>query len=326
MRRRAFLATLAGAPLLLRTDPDAFARRLGGTAPALALVTADEEAAIVAVELRTGRIYRRIPTLPGPRSIETVGWTAGALVAHTAAGALTVVDAATLRSRRVRGRIAAPRYVATRRGDRYAYVSDSERREVAVVDLAARAITGRIGVGGPARHLSLSPSGRSLWVVLGSKAHEVAVLDVSRPGRPRHVRSFQPPSLAHDVAFAPDGAQVWLTSGELGELAVYHARSGRLLRRLAADAPPQHLVFAGGLAQVTSGDAGLLRLHSLRTGRVLRTARLPLGSYNVAAGWGRVFTPSLSQGTLCVLDEVARVERRRRVASSAHDACFLVAA
>ena len=43
---------------------------------------------------------------------------------------------------------------------------------------------------------------------------------------------------------------------------------------------------------------------------MLHTARVPAGSYNVAQGGGWAFTPSLSQGTLCLLDARGRVLRR----------------
>ena len=59
MDRREFLAAVA-APLLLGAVP-ARAGTAGGTP--LALVTADLEASVVAVDLGTGRVLRRIATL-----------------------------------------------------------------------------------------------------------------------------------------------------------------------------------------------------------------------------------------------------------------------
>ena len=84
---------MVAAPLVLgpapgSTLPKAFARGLGGTP--LALVTADLESSIVAVDLSSGLVERRIRTPADPRSIETVH--GGALVAHTALGRLTLVD------------------------------------------------------------------------------------------------------------------------------------------------------------------------------------------------------------------------------------------
>jgi hypothetical protein len=73
---------------------------------------------------------------------------------------------------------------------------------------------------------------------------------------------------------------------------------------------------------VTSGDDGTLRVYDERSARLLRVTRVPVGSYNVQYAAGRVLTPSLAQGTLCVLDDGGRVRERRTVAASSHDACL----
>jgi hypothetical protein len=87
---------LAGA-VALAVAPEAMARSLGGGATAL--VTADLESHIVAVDVLSGRVVRELPTLADPRSIESVGNLA--VVGHTAQGAVSIVDGATLRVRRV---------------------------------------------------------------------------------------------------------------------------------------------------------------------------------------------------------------------------------
>jgi len=124
------------------------------------------------------------------------------------------------------------------------------------------------------------------------------------------------------VGFVPGRGHVWISSGDRGTLAIYDARTGDVLRRLAAGSPPQHVTFEGARAYVTSGDDGTLRVHSLADGRVLRQTRIPVGSYNVQFGPGRILTPSLERGTLCVLDTAGRVSRTIHVADSSHDACF----
>jgi hypothetical protein len=83
------------------------------------------------------------------------------------------------------------------------------------------------------------------------------------------------------------------------------------------------VTFHGGKAFVTSGNDGTLRVHSLRDRRVIHQTEIPVGSYNVQNGPGRILTPSLVRGTLCVLDTAGRVRRRVQVARSSHDACFI---
>jgi hypothetical protein len=323
MDRREFLAA-AAAPLLLGAAP-ALARSTGGTP--LALVTADLESAVVAVDLGAGRVLRRLRTLPDPRSIESIG-VLGALVAHTAAGRLTLIDS-DLRVRRVTGELAEPRYTAVSPDGRLAYVTDSGRREVAVVEVSGRRVIGRVPVDGPCRHLSIDRAGSRLWVALGNKAPAVAVLSLAEPRRPRVVGTIRPPFLAHDVGFTPGGRRVWVTSGDRGRIAIYDARRAALVRTLAADAPPQHVTFMGDRAFVTSGDDAVLRVHAL-DGRLLRSVPVPAGSYNVQCSWDEprarrwILTPSLSQGTLCTLSPRGALLDELRVARSSHDACFIV--
>jgi len=145
----------------------------------VALVTADEEARLVAVELRSGRIRRYVPTLAKPRSIEVVGEVA--VVAHSELGALSVVRASTLKVEHVLRGLGEPRYTAAHPDGRHAYVADAERGEVVVLDVVRGRIVGRERVGARARHLTIGQDWRTLWVALGAKA----VVDVARGTKPR---------------------------------------------------------------------------------------------------------------------------------------------
>ena len=315
MDRRAFLA---GAVALTAAPSAAFARAGGGTP--VALVTADLESRVVVVGLSTGRVLRSIRTVGDPRSIESCP-NGVAVVAHTSEGALTLIDGVTLAVRGMLRGVGEPRYTAAGRNGRVAYVSDSARGEVIVLDTERGRVVGRVEVGGPARHIAVV--GSTVWTALGTKADRVAVVDAAVPTRPRVVRAFRTPWPAHDIGFAPGGRRAWITSGDRRRLGIYDIRSGALIRTIAADAPPQHVTFIGDRAYVTSGDDGLLRVHAL-DGRLLRTAHVPVGSYNVQAGWGVVLTPSLSQGTLCVLSAGGRPLRQVLTARSSHDACFVM--
>jgi molecular chaperone DnaK len=320
VNRREFVASALTLPVALRLTPEALA---GGTP--VALVTADTQARIGVVELSTGKILRSIPTLAGPRSVESVSGRIG-VVCHTAQGAVSLIDGPTLRMTHVLRGFGEPRYTAAAPNGRHAFVTDSARQQVVTVDVVRGRVVGRLDVGGPARHVSIDPKGQTLWVSLGSKAEQVAIVDVSRPLAPRLLHRLKPPFLAHDVGFAPGGRHVWVSSGDRGALAVYDRRTGEALRRLGADAPPQHVTFFGGNAYVTSGEDGTLRVQSLKDGRVLRTTKVPLGSYNVQESGGWIVTPSLDRGTFCVLNRQGRLLRRVQVAPSSHDACFVMTA
>jgi DNA-binding beta-propeller fold protein YncE len=308
MNRREFLAAAAAAP---------FALRSGQLGP-IALVTADTEAAVVAVDVLSGRVLRRIATRPDPRSIERVGETA--VVTHTAIGEVTLLRGLQIQHL-LRG-FGEPRYTAGTPDGRHAFITDSGRADLAVVDVLLGRVVARLHLGGWPRHVSIDQAGRTLWVALGTEARELAVVDVTRPLQPRRTGTIRPPFRLHDVGFVPGTGHVWVTSGDRGVVAIYDAARGHVLRKVAADSPPQHVTFQGKRAYVTSGEDGTLRVHDLG-GRLLRVTTVPTGSYNIQRGPGRILTPSLAHGTLCVLDDAGDVMRRVHVARSSHDACFI---
>ena len=315
MDRRAFVTGAASLVLA----PRALSRLAGRE---LALVTADEEARLVAVELPGGRVHRYVRTLPKPRSIESVG--PMAVVAHSEIGVVSLVRAATLEVEHVLRGFGEPRYTAGHPDGRHAYVSDARRGEVVAIDVLRGRVLGRVSVGPLARHITIDPSGRTLWTALGAKAEKIAVVDVSNRARPRLVRRFRPPFLAHDVGWAPGGKRVWVSSGDRNEVAIHAGRSGRLLRRLHADKPPQHFTFRGELVFVASGESGTLRVHGLGGDRLLTTP-IPDDSYNVQQAHGWVVTPSLGTGTLCLLDRNGGRRWSKKIARSSHDACIVTA-
>jgi DNA-binding beta-propeller fold protein YncE len=318
MNRREFLAAAASLPISLELVETAAAIGSGGRASIF--VTADLESHVAIVDAGTARVSNRIRTLAGPRSIENVDGST-ALVAHTASGRLSLIDGEARNVRAVVEGFAAPRYTAAR--GPLAYVTDSLRRELVTVDVHAGRIVSRARVPGPARHVTVMPDGEEVWTSLGSTASEVAVLDVRRARRPQFRRTFRTPFLAHDVVAAPDGTHVWLTSGDSRRFAVYDRARRRPLAVVSAGAPPQHVAFVGRLAFVASGDDGTVRVHRLN-GDFVRQAEVPAGSYNVAYGGGAAVTPSLSRGTVAVLDEGGRVRAVRRIARAAHDACVVI--
>lgn len=316
MDRRAFLAATAGVAVAGLNS-----RALFAAPRARVLVTADASSRVDVVDPATGRRITSVRTPRLPRSIERVG--DSALVAHSELGVLTIVRA-DLTTRVIAGQTGEPRYVAAHPDGRTAFVTDSARNQIAVFDMTAARVVARVRVGGPARHLSLDPTGRRLWAALGTKARSIAVVDVSWPRRPALIRVFAQPILVHDVVFHPAGREVWVSSGDRGELLVYDAGTRTILRRLRGDAPPQHIAFSpdGRRVFVTSGDDGLLRVHR-PDGRLVRTTRIPPGSFNVTATGEMVVSPSLTRGTLCVMGPGGTVRRAPRLAPAAHDACIL---
>jgi DNA-binding beta-propeller fold protein YncE len=314
MDRRTFLLGLAAAPL---------AASLARRPRPLALVTADLESRIVVLDAATGALVAHVPTLPGPRSIETVAGGRTALVCHTQSGAISLVDAGSLKVARELDGFVEPRYTAAAPDGRHAYVTDAKLGQLVVVDLVHGRVARRCEVGELARHVTIAPGGRELWVALGSKAPAIAVVEVAQPARPRLRRTLPPSFLAHDVGWDRTGRRVWVTSGAEDAVAIHDASTGRLLHRLGAGEPPQHVVVLRGAAYVTSGDSASLRVHRLADGRLLHQSWVPEGSYNVTFGAGHLCTPSLDAGTAVLADLRGVPRHRMQVAKSAHDACIV---
>jgi hypothetical protein len=112
-----------------------------------------------------------------------------------------------------------------------------------------------------------------------------------------------------------------VTSGDRNEIAIY-SPIGRLLRTISADWPPQHVTFRTGRAYVTSGWSGTLNVHAPAGLHLSRTV-VPVGSYNVQYGAGRLVTAALGRGTLTVCDDRGAVQIEHRLARSSHDSCVL---
>jgi hypothetical protein len=283
------------------------------------LATADLESRLVALDLATGAIIRHIPTVAYPRSIETVGNIA--VVAHSEIGQVSLIDGATLKIRHVLGGFDEPRYTAAHPDGRHAYVTDAKRGELIAIDVHAGTVLAREPVGALARHVSINRAGTRVWTALGSKAEQVAIVDVTVPARPRLLSHLRPPFLAHDVAWAPDGKHIWVSAGASRGILIYTAQ-GRVAAQLPADAPPQHITFDTTSAFVTSGLSGTFRRHSL-DGKRLSLTRVPEGSYNVQYADGHVVTPALGGGSLCILDQAGVLLHRDQIANSSHDACIV---
>ena len=145
-------------------------------------MTADLDGFVAVVDLERRRVVRRIATLDGPRSVESRAG-AGALVGHASEGAVTLLDGAPLAraTRPARLRRAALR--GDRPGRRTAFVTDSAHGELAVVDLRRGRVAHRLEVGAGARHVTLDPAGRTLWIALGSTAATIVVVDVRAAAR-----------------------------------------------------------------------------------------------------------------------------------------------
>jgi DNA-binding beta-propeller fold protein YncE len=288
----------------------------GGGSP-VALVTAETQNQLLAIELPSGHVLKRLPMLTDPENVAVVG-AHYAVVVSPRAGAVTVVSTPSLRVVRVLRGFTSPHIVAATADFRGAYVTDDGSGRLDVIRLSARPrVVRSVFVGTGAHHMAVNPSGNELWVALGERARTIVVLDVSDPLRPKVVGRFDPGFAAHDLAFSSD-FRVWVTAADRRFVTVFDSRTRRPVARIPAGAPPQHIAF-GPIrgAFMTSGYGGTLEIVNRFSGRVLRTVRVPYGSFNVATFGSFVVTSSLLRGTVTELTDEGHVWMKRRVAPAA---------
>jgi DNA-binding beta-propeller fold protein YncE len=321
MKRLLLVAALA-----LATS--ASAGQTGGTA--VALVTAEQQNELIAVELSSGKVLRRVSLPADPQNVAALtGRARTAVVVSTRTGAVTLLDGRTLKVRKVLGGFAAPHLVAISPFGKWAYVTDDPRGELVVIALGAKRVVNRLFVGTGAHHLSISPGGRRMWIALGERATEIAIVDLSRPTRPRLLRHFSPGFVVHDVTFSPDGRRVWVTSGVGNAVHVLNARSGREVFAVWVGKAPQHVAFSdlgvfANFAFATSGYANRIVKVDARTGRVLKTASTPPGSFNLSTSGGLVVTTSLFEGAVTEFDTNLRRLMSTKVAGASRAVALAV--
>jgi DNA-binding beta-propeller fold protein YncE len=316
--RRRTIATLAVGAAALLCAGSVGAGETGGRP--VALVTAEAQNELLAVSLPDGRVVRRLH-VDDPQTIAAAP--SGLAVVVSPAGTVTLVASRTLRPLAVLRGFRSPQVAAIAPDGRWAYVTDAGTGDLAVIRLARRRVVDRVFVGLGAHHLAVAPDGTTVWVALGEHARMIVVVDTSRAARPRVVRRISTRFPAHDLAFAPDGATVWVGSANDTWVRVLSARTARVVARVAAGPPPQHVAFlpyGAGRAYVTSGYGSQLELVDPRTRRVVRRMRVPYGSFNLATGGDLVVTTSLLTGRLTELNGADLAPLlRTKVATRARD-------
>jgi len=178
--------------------------------PPQALVTDKTQNELLVVDLRTGRVVRRVALPPDPEDIAARA-AGGDVVVVRAAGKVTVLDRDSLRPIRILAGLHSPHIPAISPDGRYAYVTDYARGTVTAIDLANMRVTSTIEVGAGAHHMSFSPDQSRVWVALGESARTIVTLDTSDVAHPR-VTGLDPGFAVHDLSFSPDGQRVWVTA------------------------------------------------------------------------------------------------------------------
>ena len=283
----------------------------------VAIVTAEQQSQVVAVELPSGTVRRRVTVPRDPENV-AIGLDK-VVVASPDAGAVTLLDLHLKKLEVLRG-FGAPHIVALDPLRTIAYVTDDARGRLDVIGLGRTRVVARLAVGSGAHHMALSPgSGHRMWIALGEHARELVLVDLTSPSHPFVVRRVALAFVAHDLAFAHDGRRIWVTSGQGNAVHVLDSRTGREVAAIHVGLAPQHVAFTdkGEFAFVTSGYSSRLFKVNARTGRIVDSARTPYGSFNLATFGSLVVTTSLLNGRMTEFDLDLHRTSSSRPASSA---------
>ncbi|MDX6515475.1 MAG: hypothetical protein QOH73_1141 [Gaiellaceae bacterium] len=304
------LLVLLGALLLCGA---ASAAPLGGTP--VALVTAEAQNELLAVDLDSGKVVQRVRLPAQPENID------GLAVVSTKGGAVSLL-------RVVRGRVRVAHVVRGFRaphialGDpsgRYVYVTDDAAGTLTTLATRSGKVVARLPVGSGAHHMSISAGANELWIALGESARQITRVDVADPLHPHVLGRFDPGFAAHDLAFAPDAKRVWITADDRADVAVLDVVTRKLLFRVPVGPPPQHVVFWGRDAYLSSGYGDRIVQVSAATGKRRRSARVAHGSFNLSTIGSFVLLSSLLNGTLTELTLDLKPVRVLHLAPSTRD-------
>ena len=286
-----------------------------------ALVTAETRNRVIVVNLLTGGVVRRIPVPGGPEYVDGAV-TLGA-VSSPQAGAVSIIAGPRWHVTRADEGFATPHIVSLSPDGDHVYVTDDRRGRFSVITLTTDRVTGTVFIGHGAHHLASSPNQHRVWIALGESARTIVIVDTQDLEKPTVISSFDPGFAAHDLAFSPSGRQVWVTSAAGPDVAVLRAANHRLLFHVHVGAPPQHVAFLGRYAYLTSGYGRTVEQVDAATGAIVRRARVPYGSFELAAADGLVVTASLLDGDVATFTPALRLLRVQRLAPETRDVAIV---
>lgn len=260
--------------------------------------------------IKTGIAPHNVQVTPDGKRLLAVGVAShGAHHGSSAAGSgqLWVLETAALEQMPVVIEVGEhPAHVVTDLNAERAFVTDSAANVVRVIDLKARAETGRIPTGAYPHGLRLSPDGKTLYVA-NMRGGSVSVIDVDRLQETGRIAVGKGPV---QVGFAPDGRQAYVSLSGSNQLGLIDTRQQRLVGKVKVGRTPIQMVStAAGLVYVANQGSAqapdqTVSVVDAASKRVVKTLVTGKGAHGTAISSDNayVFVSNIEAGTFSVID------------------------
>jgi YVTN family beta-propeller protein len=178
---------------------------------------------------------------------------------------------------RVDGRVEVstwPAHGVFSRDGRLLYVSGETAGDVTVIDMASRAIAGRVvHGGGDAMGLALSPDGTVLYAAAGEN-RSVLKIDTATS---KVIGEIGLPGVVHEATLTPDGAFLYTTLRKMNRVVVVRTADDRIVATIPQQGYPDLVTMepTGRHALVTNRGADLVSVIDIRTHTQVKT--IPVG-------------------------------------------------
>ena len=130
------------------------------------------------------------------------------------------------------------------------------------------------------------------------------------PGPAARAPALPPGHPVHDLAFAPDGRTIWISSSSAPSVSILDAGNEHVVAIVPAGSAPQHIAFGvRNHVYITSGYSSTIETVDARSHKVIRRATIPYGSFNLATAGDLVTTSSLLTGAITELNGANLVRR-----------------
>jgi YVTN family beta-propeller protein len=182
--------------------------------------------------------------------------------------------------------------------------ADKSADGIAVVDVAAGQLTGKLQAGSDPEEFALSRDGRSIYLS-NEDVKTASVIDIKAAKVTHIIPVSQEPE---GVATTPDGRQFYVTCEAGGDIYAVDTTSYQVAAHFKVNGRPRSVAFlsSGSIAFIPSESAGEFNVIDALKPEVVKTIALPTGSRpmraSVSADDQRLYLSNGRAGTISVID------------------------